>query len=266
MGPASRLDRAAVSMDRSPSRAPGARLPCLRAEATPYNPPMGFDVPAQAYEQYMGAWSRPLSSRFVEAAGVGRGQRVLDVGCGTGALTAALVERLGAGSVAAVDPSESFIAAVRDRHPGVDVRLARAESMPFADATFDASLAQLVVHFMADPMIGLREIARVTRTGGTVAACVWDFEGGRGPLGPFWDAARALDPDVEDESHLPGARRGHLVELLVAAGLADVVESALEVNRSFTSFDGLVGAVHAWCRAGRRVCRLPRPVEAGRVA
>ena len=209
----------------------------LASEAAPYNPPMGFDVPAQAYERYMGAWSRPLSSRFVEAAGVRRGQRVLDVGCGTGALTAALVERLGARSVAAVDPSESFIAAVRGRLPGVDVRLARAESLPFDDATFDASLAQLVVHFMADPVIGIREIARVTRTGGIVAACVWDFEGGRGPLGPFWDAARALDPDVEDESHLPGARRGHLVELLDAAGLADVAESTLEVNRSFASFE-----------------------------
>ncbi len=198
---------------------------------------MGFDVPAQAYEQYMGAWSRPLSTRFVEAAGVRRGQRVLDVGCGTGALTAALVERLGAGSVAAVDPSESFVAAVRDRHPGVDVRLARAEALPFDDASFDASLAQLVVHFLADPVTGLQEIARVTRAGGLVAACVWDFEGGHGPLGPFWEAARALDPDVEDESHLPGARQGHLVELLDAAGLDDVVESALEVNRSFAGFD-----------------------------
>ena len=265
MGPVSRLPGAAVSRPATATD-PGARLPVPRRNGHPYTPPMGFDVPARAYEQYMGAWSRPLSSRFVQAAGVRRGQRVLDVGCGTGALTAALVDRLGAGSVAAIDPSESFIAAVRDRHPGVDVRLARAESLPFDDATFDASLAQLVVHFMADPVIAFREIARVTRTGGIVAACVWDFEGGHGPLGPFWDAARALDPDVEDESHLPGARRGHLVELLSAAGLDDVAESALEVNRSLRELRGLVGAVHAWCRAGRRVCRLPRTVEAGRAA
>jgi len=198
---------------------------------------MGFDVPAQAYDRYMGAWSRPLASQLVELAGIRRVQRALDVGCGTGALTAELAARLEPGSVAAVDPSESFVAAVRDRHPGVDVRLARAESLPFADGYFDVALAQLVVHFMAEPVAGLREMARVTQAGGLVAACVWDFAGGRGPLGPFWKAARTLDPDAEDESDLPGARRGHLVELLGSAGLRAVAGTALGVSRSFAGFD-----------------------------
>ncbi len=198
---------------------------------------MGFDVPAQAYERYMGAWSRPLSSQLAQLAGIDRGQRVLDVGCGTGALTAELVARLEARSVAAVDPSKSFVAAVREQLPGVDVRLGRAELLPFGDGSFDAVLAQLVVHFMAEPIVGLREMARVTRAGGVVAACVWDYAGGRGPLGPFWEAAREVDPDVEDESALPGARQGHLAELLDAAGLRAVEELVLEVSRSFGGFD-----------------------------
>jgi ubiquinone/menaquinone biosynthesis C-methylase UbiE len=91
------------------------------------------------------------------------GQRALDVGCGPGALTAELVSRLGAVAVAAVDPSEPFVAAARERHPGVQVLRASAEHLPFPDRTFDASLAQLVVHFMSDPVAGLAEMARVTR-------------------------------------------------------------------------------------------------------
>ena len=106
----------------------------------------------------------------------------IDVGCGPGALTAELVARLGAESVAAVDPSAPFVAAVRARYPGVDVHQASAERLPFPDGTFDAALAQLVVHFMADPVAGLAEMARVTRRDGVVAACVWDHAGEHGPL------------------------------------------------------------------------------------
>jgi SAM-dependent methyltransferase len=127
-------------------------------------------------------------------------------------LTAELVRRVGADAVSAVDPSERFVEAARARHPGVQVQRAAAEQLPFADQMFDTALAQLVVHFMADPVVGLREMARVTRTGGVVAACVWDHAGGRGPLSLFWNAARELDPDVEDESQLAGARRGQLAE------------------------------------------------------
>src|SRR5919108_261504 len=154
---------------------------------------MSFDVAAAAYDRFMGRYSRLLSPQMADLAGVSDGQRVLDVGCGPGALTAELVARLGATSVAAVDPSEPFVAAARERHPGVDVRRASAESMPFGDDTFDGTLAQLVVHFMTDPVAGLAEMARVTRPGGVVAACVWDHGGDLGPLNTFWRAARDLD-------------------------------------------------------------------------
>src|ERR671916_108381 len=138
----------------------------------------------------MGRLSEPLAAEFADACGVGPGQRVLDVGCGPGALTAELVRRVGSQAVTAVDPSEPFVAAARERHPTVEVLQASAESLPFEDGVFDVALAQLVVHFMADPVAGLREMARVTHPGGVVAACVWDHEGGGGPLTLFWRVAQ----------------------------------------------------------------------------
>jgi SAM-dependent methyltransferase len=198
---------------------------------------MGFAVPADAYDRFMGRYSMHLSAQLADLAGVAPGQRVLDVGCGPGALTTELAERLGAASVAAVDPSESFVAAARARLPEVDVRQSSAEQLPFGDDEFDAALAQLVVHFMSDPVGGLREMRRVTRPGGVVAACVWDHAGGRGPLSPYWDAARELDPDVRDESHLAGAREGHLAELFEAAGLREIEETALSIRVEHPTFD-----------------------------
>jgi SAM-dependent methyltransferase len=198
---------------------------------------MAFDVAAEAYDRFMGRYSTLLSPQMADLAGVAAGQRVLDVGCGPGALTAELVSRVGASSVAAVDPSAPFVAAARARHPRVDVREASAEELPYADGAFDATIAQLVVHFMADPVAGLREMARVTRPSGVVAACVWDHAGGHGPLGTFWAAARELDPTVHDESQLPGAREGHLAELFDAAGLHDVKSAVLSVSREHATFD-----------------------------
>ena len=198
---------------------------------------MSFDVAAQAYDEFMGRWSRPLAPQLAELAGVRAGQRVLDVGCGPGALTAELAARLGPAAVTAVDPSPSFVAAARARLPGVDVREAAAEHLPFPDATFDVALAQLVIHFMVDPVAGLAEMARVTRPGGVVAACVWDFAGGHGPLGPFWLAARELDPGVEDESRRAGTRAGHLAELFEAAGLRAVEQVAFSVSRDYADFE-----------------------------
>jgi SAM-dependent methyltransferase len=162
---------------------------------------------------------------------------VLDVGCGPGALTAELVKRLGSAAVFAVDPSEPFVAAASERHPGVSVRRAAAEDLPFGDQEFDAALAQLVVHFMADPLVGLDEMARVTRRDGVVAACVWDHAGGHGPLSLFWEAARQLDASVEDERRLAGARDGHLVQLLEAAGLREVEGRTLSVAVEHPSFE-----------------------------
>jgi SAM-dependent methyltransferase len=199
---------------------------------------VSFTVGADAYDRFMGRYSVPLAPMLADFAGVARGQSVVDVGCGPGALTAELVRRVGADAVSAVDPSEPFVAAARERHPGVTVERAPAERLPFGDGAFDAALAQLVVQFMDDPAAGLREMARVTRERGVVAACIWDHgSGGRGPLSLFWDAARELDPDVEDESQRPGARQGHLAQLFGEAGLDEVEESALSVVVEHPSFD-----------------------------
>jgi SAM-dependent methyltransferase len=196
-----------------------------------------FDVGADAYDRFVGRYSVPLAPQLADFAGVAAGQRVLDVGCGPGALTTELVGRLGPAAVTAVDPSEPFVAAARERHPGVSVGRAAAEELPFADEAFDAALAQLVVQFMADPVAGLLEMARVTRKDGVVAACVWDHAGGQGPLSVFWEAARELDPDVEDESERAGTRQGHLAELFQAAGLREIEESALSVRVEHPSFE-----------------------------
>lgn len=192
---------------------------------------------AVAYDRFMGRYSGLLSPQFADLAAVSPGQRALDVGCGPGALTAELVKRLGADAVSAVDPSEPFVAAVRERYPGVAVQRGSAEDLPFGDDVFDVSLAQLVVHFMTDPLAGLRQMVRVTRPKGVVAACVWDFGGGKGPLGPFWDAARQLDPDVDDESHRAGGREGHLQELFTAAGLRDVKDTVLTCTVEHPTFE-----------------------------
>ena len=198
---------------------------------------MSFTVTADAYDRFMGRYSVPLAPRFADHARVGAGQRVLDVGCGPGALTGELVARVGADAVTAVDPSESFVAATRARLPGVRVERSSAERLPFADNSFDAALAQLVVHFMQDPVGGLAEMARVTVDGGAVAACVWDHAGGQGPVSAFWSAARSLDPDVMDESRLAGARQGHLSELFAAAGLREIEETDLAVSVEHPSFE-----------------------------
>jgi ubiquinone/menaquinone biosynthesis C-methylase UbiE len=198
---------------------------------------MTFEVAAEAYDRFMGRYSTQLAPQLADFGGARAPKRALDVGCGPGALTAELVRRLGEAAVSALDPSEPFVAAAKDRHPGVDVRHASAERIPFDDSSFDAAFAQLVVHFMADPVAGLREMKRVTSAGGTVAACVWDHAGERTPLAAFWQAARELDPEVLDESGLAGAREGHLGELLQDAGLTSVRETTLNASAEFASFD-----------------------------
>jgi SAM-dependent methyltransferase len=191
---------------------------------------VSFNVSADAYLRFMGRYSEPLAAQFADLAGVHGGQRALDVGCGPGALTAVLASRAGADAVSAVEPSASFAAAARERLPGVDVRQSAAERLPFPDDAFDVALAQLVVHFMTDPVAGLREMARVTRPGGVVAACVWDHAGGHGPVSAFWQAARELDPAADDESGLAGVRAGHLAELFTQAGLTGVQDGTLTVR------------------------------------
>jgi SAM-dependent methyltransferase len=196
---------------------------------------MSFDVGADAYGRFMGRYSEPLAAAFVELLDSGAGRRVLDVGCGPGALTAELVKAFEA--VSAIDPSESFVVAAKGRFPELDVRRAAAEALPFDDDTFDVAAAQLVVHFMTDPVAGLTEMARITRPKGQVAASVWDHAGGNGPLSVFWQAAHDVDPAVKDESGLAGAREGQLAELFDQAGLRDVKSGVLTVHVECATFD-----------------------------
>ena len=237
---------------------------------------MSFNVSADAYLRFMGRYSEPLAAQFADLAGVRPGQRALDVGCGPGALAAELVSRLGADAVCAVEPSAPFAEAAAQRLPGVDVRRSAAEQLPFPDKAFDVTLAQLVVHFMADPVAGLREMGRVTRPGGVVGACVWDHAGGRGPVAPFWRAARELDPDADDESDLAGAREGDLARLCEQAGLGPARAGTLTVRVRHATFDeywepftlgvGPAGAYAASLDAERRDllrerCRRLLPAE-----
>ncbi len=181
----------------------------------------------------MGRYAEPLAKVFAAFAGVGAGDRVLDVGCGPGALTACLLS-VGA-EATAIDPSPPFVEAIRERFPDIDVRKGTAEELPYDAGAFDAALAQLVVHFMSGPIGAIKQMARVTRAGGVVAACVWD--GPTGALGPFWDAVHTIDPEAEDEALLSGAHRGHLTELFRAAGLRDVQEDPIAVDVLHPSFE-----------------------------
>ena len=141
-----------------------------------------------AYDRHVGRYGAELAREMVRVTGARAGQRALDVGCGTGALTVMLAEVLGAGNVAAIDPSERFVAACRDRAPGADLRVGIGEELPWSDAEFDAVLAQLVVYGMNDARRGAAEMRRVARPGGTVSACIWDFEGGMPLLRAVWVA------------------------------------------------------------------------------
>jgi SAM-dependent methyltransferase len=196
---------------------------------------VSFDVAAQAYGLFMGRYSEPLADELIPLLSLVPGWRAIDVGCGPGALTARLVDRLGVGAVCALDPSEPFVAAARDRFPDLDVRQGRAEALPWPDDSFDVVAASLVVHFMRDPVAGLREMGRVARPGGTVAATVWDHAGDRGPISPFWRAVRSLDPAAPDESDLAGARAGHLASLFGRAGLDVIWDTVLTVRVRYSS-------------------------------
>jgi len=185
----------------------------------------------------MGPYAEPLAVLFADHARVGGRQRALDVGSGPGALTELLVSRLGAEAVCAVEPAPAFAAAARERLPGVGVTRAAAEHLPFTDRVFDVVAAQQVVHFMADPVAGLHEMRRVTRSGGTVAACVWDYGGDRGPASALWRAARELDPSAAGESDLAGVRQGHLLTLFAEAALTDLRVDTLTVTVRYPSFE-----------------------------
>lgn len=197
---------------------------------------MSFDVAAEAYDALMGRFSAPLAERFADWARLPRDGRALDVGCGTGALTSVLAARFGETEVAGVDPSASFVEAAASRFPWADLRHGTAEALPFDDDLFAATLAELVVHFMTDAAAGVREMARVTRPGGVVAVCVWDFAGGRAPQSRFFESLRTVKADADDETDRVGAHEGDLTALLRDAGCLDVVESELSVSVDFADF------------------------------
>jgi SAM-dependent methyltransferase len=216
-----------------------------------------FGVAAAAYDMFMGRYSRPLADRFADAAGVQRGHSAVDVGCGPGALTTVLVDRLGADSVVACDPMPVFVGECAARHPGVHVETGSAESVPFETGRFDHAMAQLVLHFVSDPDRAAREMVRVVRPGGRVSACVWDFDNGMEMLRSFWDAALEIDPNAPDQARtLRFGQQGDIVELFESAGMVDVVESTQRVSASYTDFDELwngflggVGPAGAYCVA-----------------
>ncbi len=203
---------------------------------------MGFNAPAKAYDRHVGRYGRELARALIAAAGVRPGERALDVGCGPGALTTELVAQLGEAQVTAIDPSPPFVEACRARLPGVRVELGPAESLPFEDDAFDHALAQLVVNFMTDPPAGVREMARVTRPGGMVAAAVWDYADEMTFLRRFWDAAVAVDPSAADRDEgrcMPYCTPDELGELWSTAGLLDVEVSPAVVTAAYQGFEDL---------------------------
>jgi SAM-dependent methyltransferase len=196
---------------------------------------------SDGYERYMGRWSRRLATAYVVFAGVEDGSRLLDVGTGTGALSAALAAATTSGEIVGIDPSEAFIAAARRqaRSPRERYEVGDAQALRFADASFDQALALLVMNFVPDHLRAVRELRRVTRPGGTVSACVWDYDSGMELLRVFWDEAVALDPAAKerDERNMKLCRKGQLGQLWREAGLEGVREEALVVDAAFTGFD-----------------------------
>jgi ubiquinone/menaquinone biosynthesis C-methylase UbiE len=197
---------------------------------------------AEAYDRHVGRYGAQLAAGLIEAAGVRRGQTALDVGCGPGPLTAALAETLCADNVAAVDPYEPFVEVCRTRVPGADVRVGVGERLPFGDGAFDAVLAQLVVQLMEDRETGVREMARVARSGGVVAACVWDSR--RMPLlRSFWDAALEAAPEragaIDDGRRVGYETPEELAALFAGCGLGDVATGELSVTARYEGFDDL---------------------------
>lgn len=215
---------------------------------------------SEAYDRHVGRYGAKLAAVLVEFAGIEPGMRALDVGCGPGALTSVLAQRLGAANVCGADPSEPFVQACRAGLPGVEVFVAGAEALPFPEDSFDAVLSQLVVNFMGDPVAGVREMARVTRPGGVIASCVWDYAGEMSLLRTFWDAAREIAPEAAAASDEGVVMRfsgeGELAELWSATGLRDVRFGHLIVPASYADFEDLwspfpqgVAPSGAFCKA-----------------
>ncbi len=201
-----------------------------------------FRTSRAAYDSHVGRYGPALAQGLIEWAGVGSGDRVLDVGCGTGLLTAELAAVVGEDRVSAIDPSEPFVDACQQRLPAADVRLATAEDLPFGDTSFDCALSQLVVNFMSDPHAGVQQMRRVTRPGGTVAACVWDYAGEMTLLRTFWDAAAALDSaaaPLDEGVSMRHCQPESLQALLESVGLRNIRSGELRPSVRYSSFEEL---------------------------
>ena len=196
---------------------------------------------SDAYERFMGRWSRQLAPLLIRHAEVANGDSVLDIGSGTGALSVALIDAFPSVRVTGVDPSGAYVRAAQARASSERARflVGDAQSLDLPNQTFARTLSLLVMNFIPDSTKALREMVRVTRTGGVVAAAVWDYGDGMEMLRVFWDEAVALDPAIaaRDERNMPLCRSGELAALWRANGLQQVDERPIVIPLAFTSFD-----------------------------
>jgi ubiquinone/menaquinone biosynthesis C-methylase UbiE len=194
-----------------------------------------------AYERFMGRWSRKIALRFVQFASVQSGDSVLDVGSGTGAVTAAVAAVSPSSCIVGIDPAAGFVAFAQAHHASERIRfeVGDAQQLPFADRSFTRALSLLNLNFIPDPRKALKEMSRVTQPGGTVAAAVWDYGQGMEMLRVFWDEAVALnrEADANDERHMRLAADGELAALFHEQSLEEIASDRLTVETRFSSFD-----------------------------
>ena len=196
---------------------------------------------ADAYERFMGRWSRLLAPRLVDFADVPDSGQVLDVGSGTGALAFSIAERKVRSQVFGIDPSKEYVEYAKSKSPFPDrttFQVGDAQQLSFPDAAFQACVSLLVFNFIPDSRKALRELRRVTKPGGRISAAVWDYGAGMRMLRVFWDAAASLDPKAEklDERRMPLCRAGELAQLWKQGGLENVHEAPLDFTMRFDSF------------------------------
>ena len=193
------------------------------------------------YERFMGRWSRLLAPRYIAFAGIKDGDRVLDVGTGTGSVAAAAEASMPKSEIVGIDPSAEFIAYAQKNAKSTRARfeVGDGQALKFKDASFDHTMSLLVMNFIPDHNKAIAEMRRVTRPQGIVSSCVWDYDAGMQMLRFFWDEAVALDPTIEpkDERHMKLSRQGQLGDLWRKAGLVNVREEPLVIDQPFSSFN-----------------------------